>query len=69
MLLLFVWKKKTAGGYVTFPRMDNDPTVFSKEEQATNWSQFKGFSKELTAPDTGHVSELLQYTDLNVNAT
>jgi hypothetical protein len=40
-----------------------------EEEQATDWSQFKGFSKELTAPGTGHVSELLQYTDLNVNPT
>jgi hypothetical protein len=49
--------------------MDNDPTVFSKEEQEPDWSQFKGFSKELTAPSTGHVSELLSYTDLNVNPT
>ena len=31
--------------------------LFSKEEQAANWSQFTGFSKELTA-DTGHFSEL-----------
>ena len=60
MLLLFVWKKNSRR-YVTFPRMDNDPTVFSKEEQATNWSLFKGFSEELTAPNTGYFKELFQY--------
>jgi len=31
--------------------------LFSKEEQATNWSLFKGFSEELTAPDTGYFKD------------
>ena len=35
--------------------------LFSKEEQATNWCQFKGFSEELTAPNTGYFKELFQY--------
>jgi hypothetical protein len=42
--------------------------LFSKEEQATNWCQFKGFSEELKAPDTGYFKDCFN-TDLNPNLT
>jgi len=43
--------------------------LFSKEEQAANWSQFTGFSKELTAKL--RTQDIFQNfnTDLNLNPT